>query len=65
MQTPKEDHANRVRRRLTDLYKLPGFQTMAELAVHPNRPGAVVLQLRRRKKNGDMFVLWADFTAAS
>ena len=41
-----------VRRRLTDLYRLPGFQTLASIAPHPNRPGAVVLRLRRLKKSG-------------
>ena len=39
-----------VRRRLTDLYRLPGFQTLASIAPHPSRPGAVVLRLRRLKK---------------
>ena len=54
-----------VRRRLTDLYRLPGFQTLASIAPHPNRPGAVVLRLRRLKKIRGVLVLRRDISAAA
>ncbi|HUW40324.1 MAG TPA: hypothetical protein VMV90_04895 [Rectinemataceae bacterium] len=54
-----------VRRRLTDLYHLPGFQTLAGIAPHPNRPGAVVLRLRRLKKIRGVLVLRPDLAAAA
>ena len=63
MQATQEELVHKVRRRLADLYRLSGFQTKTELTVHPNRPSAVVLQLRRRKKKWDMFMLRTDFMA--
>jgi len=54
-----------VRRRLTDLYRLAGFQTLARIAPHPSRPGAVVLRLRRLKKIRGMFLLQPDFASAT
>jgi hypothetical protein len=54
-----------VRRRLTDLYRLPGFQTLASIAPHPSRPGAVVLRLRRLKKIRGVLVLRPGLAAAA
>jgi hypothetical protein len=53
------------RRRLTDLYRLPGFQTLASISLHPSRPGALVLHLRRLKKMGGMFLLLRYDSAAA
>jgi len=54
-----------IRRQLTDLYRLPGFQTLASIAQHPSRTGAVVLRLRRLKKNGGVLVLQSKHAAAA
>ena len=54
-----------VRRRLTDLYRLPGFQTLALIALHPSRPGAVVLRLRRLKKIRGVLMLRSGLAAAA
>jgi hypothetical protein len=54
-----------VHRRLTDLYRLPGFQTLARVTPHTIRPDALVVHLRRLKKNRDMFLLQSDNTAAA
>jgi hypothetical protein len=48
---------NTIRRKLTDLYRLPGFQTLASVSSHPIRPDALVVHLRRLKKIRDLLLL--------
>jgi hypothetical protein len=58
LQTPVLDQA--IRRRLTDLYRLPGFQTLASVSRHPIRPDALVVHLRRLKKIRCLLLLQFD-----
>jgi hypothetical protein len=45
------------KRRLADLYRLAGFQTLSSVTAHPNRPNALVVHLRRLKKIRDLLLL--------
>ncbi len=56
---------NYPRRRLTDLYRLPGFQTKASMTLHPIRPNAVIVHLRRLKKIWGMFLLLSQIKEAA
>jgi len=49
------DHT--IKRRLTDLYRLPGFQTLSNVTAHPIRPNALVVHLRRLKKIRSLHLL--------
>ena len=58
-------YETKIHRRLTDLYRLSGFQTLTGITPHPSRPGAVILHLRRLKKRQHLFLLRnVDATAA-
>jgi len=35
-----------IKQRLTDLYRLTGFQTMANATPHPTRPTALIVHIR-------------------
>jgi len=62
-QTPVLD--NTARRRLADLYRLPGFQTLASVSAHSVRPNALVVHLRRLKKIRDLLLLWTIYPATT
>jgi len=50
-QQPQDlDHT--IKRRLADLYRFPGFQTLASVSAHASRPHALVVHMRRLKKQG-------------
>lgn len=37
-------------KRLTDEYAYPGFRPMQKVRIHPDKPGARIITLRRRQK---------------
>jgi len=54
-----------IKRRLTDLYRLAGFQTMANVTPHPTRLAAIIVHMRRLKKKRDVFLLQSNNEKAS
>jgi len=61
-QQPQDlDHT--IKRRLADLYRFPGFQTLASVSAHASRPHALVVHMRRLKKNRDLLLLQRNNTA--
>lgn len=65
MSTPTNDKDPIAVRRLTDLYRIPGFQTLARVTPHPKRTNALIVHLRRLKKNRDLFLLRQTQPAAA